>query len=159
MTATRKVPRTTHPVTQVLDCPGIQLIRYERGFTEQEQVAFLEESSRNIAQVAPDVRHVLILDVNAAEAGTSLQRQRQAQWQEQHERYFRRHVVAGIFVARSPIVRGAIRAVGWFKPFPYETHQVDDVETAIAKAVELLVAAKLPRPSERELDRLRAIYR
>lgn len=148
-----------HPVTQVLDCPGIQLLRYERAFTEPEQIAFFEDSSRSMARVAPGHRHVLILDVNKAERGSSLQRQRQAQWQEEHAAYFRRHVIAAIFVASSPIVRGAIRAVGWLKPFPYDTHQFEDVEAAIGKAVELLVAQRLPRPSEAELGRLRAIYR
>jgi hypothetical protein len=160
VTATSKLhSRPAHPVTQVLDCPGIQLLRYERSFTEPEHVAFLEEASRSIAQVTPDNRHVLIVDVNKAESGSSLQRQRQAQWQERHVPFFRRHVIAGIFVARSPIVRGAIRAVSWFKPFPYATHEVDEIEVAIRKAVELLVADGGRRPTDRELDLLRAVYR
>lgn len=159
MTATRATQGQTHPVTQVLECPGIQLLRHERGFTESEHAAFLEEASRSIARVAPGFRHVLIIDVNKAETGSSLQRQRQALWQEQHVGYFRRHVIAGVFVARSPIVRGAIRAVGWLRPFPYATHEVDDIEVAIRKAVELLVAEKGLVPSEAELDLLRAPYR
>lgn len=148
-----------HPVTQVLDCPSIQLLRHERGFTEKEHIAFLEEASRSIAQIPPDLRHVLLIDVNRAEASSSLQRHRQALWQEQHSAYFRRHVIAGIFVARSPIVRGAIRAVGWIKPFPYPTYEVDDIEPAILKAVALVVADGRPRPTNAELDRLRAVYR
>ena len=148
-----------HPVTQVLTCPRIQLLRHERGFTETEHAAFLEEASASIANVPTDLRHVLIIDVNQAEAGSSLQRRRQALWQEQHVAYFRRHVIAGIFVARSPILRGAIRAVGWIKPFPYPTCEVDDIEPAIVRAVELLEADGGLRPTHAELDRLRAVYR
>jgi hypothetical protein len=158
MARIRTIDANVHPVTQVLDCPGIQLLRHERGFTEQEHAAFLEDASRSIARATADLRHVLILDVNAAEAGSSLQRQRQARWQEEHEAFFRRHVIAAVFVARSPIVRGAIRAVGWFRPFPYATHEVDELEAAIDKAVQLLVADGQRAPTKAELDLLRAIY-
>jgi hypothetical protein len=146
-------------VTKVLDCPSIQLLRHERGFTEKEHIAFLEESARSIARIPANLRHVLLIDVNRAEAGSSVQRQRQALWQEQHASYFRRHVIAGIFVARSPIVRGAIRAVGWIKPFPYPTYELDDIEPAILKAVALVEADGGARPTDVELDRLRAVYR
>ena len=68
-------------------------------------------------------------------------------------------MIAAIFVARSPIVRGAIRAVGWFRPFPYATHEVDELEAAIDKAVQLLVADGQRAPTKAELDLLRAIYK
>lgn len=154
MTGTQSSPNA--PVIEVRDCPGIQFLRYERGLTDAEHEAFLARAERDMARVPPGHRHVLVIDVNRAERGSPLQRQRQALWQARNEAYFREHVVAAVFVARSPLLRGALRAVGWLRPFPYAFYVVDDLESALAKALELLTAAGLPRPSQADLERLRS---
>lgn len=125
---------TNHPVTQVIDCPGIQLLRYHRGFTDAEHTAFLEAASKDMEIVHQGARFVMIIDVNKASQGSSLQRQRQAEWQERHTEYFKSHVICGVFVAGSAILRGALRAVSWLKPFPYPISIEADIEPAIITA-------------------------
>jgi hypothetical protein len=148
-----------HPITQVIDCPGIQLLRYHRGFTDAEHEAFLAAASRDMAVVRKGARFVMIVDVNKASQGSSLQRQRQAEWQEQHAAYFKTHVICAVFVAGSAVLRGALRAVSWFKPFPYPIEIEDDIEPAITTALAALRKAGEPEPTAAQLELLRQAYR
>jgi hypothetical protein len=148
-------------VTQVNDVSGIQLLRYERALTDEEMVAFLEDSTRSMEEAMRSEmgRMVMIIDVDNATRGTATQRQAQAEWQEKHQEYFKRHVICGIFIATSPIVRGALRAVGWIKPFPYPHEITGNVVDAVKIAVKKLEAEGLPIPAEEQLMSLYSVYR
>jgi hypothetical protein len=148
----------SHPVTMVNEVPGIQLLRFERPFTDEEHAAYLADAERDMAGVDPAARLVMIIDVNNADRGSSVQRQHQAEWQARHEDYFKRYVIAGIFVARSPLLRGALRAIGWFKPYPYPMEITANIEDALTVASVLLDKEGLPAPNADDVQKLRAIY-
>jgi hypothetical protein len=129
-------------VTQVHDVAGIQFLRFEHPMTDEEHAAFLEESTRQMDENAtgggPLVRNVMIIDTDKATRGTPVQRKRQSEWQEQNKAYFEKHVLCAVFIASSSLVRGALRAVGWLKPFPYPHRVSSSIDEAIAIATEIL---------------------
>jgi hypothetical protein len=151
-------PGDDEPVTMIVDVPGIQLLRFNRPFTDDEHAAYIDNAARDMARIDGDARLVMIIDVNRADRGSSVQRQRQAEWQTANEDYFKRHVITGIFVAESRLLRGALRAVGWFKPYPYPTEITSNLDDALPIATELLAKEGLPVPTDLQLQRLRSIY-
>jgi hypothetical protein len=68
-----------HPVTMVIDVPGIQLLRFERPFTDAEHAAYLEDAARDMTTADAADRLVMIIDVDNADRGSSVQRKRQAE--------------------------------------------------------------------------------
>jgi hypothetical protein len=149
------------PVTQILDVPGIQLLRYERALTDEEMTVFLEESTQSMNKALEEKmgRMVMIVDVDNATRGTATQRKAQADWQEEHQEYFKNHVICGVFIASSPIVRGALRAVGWLKPFPYPHEITGNIQDAVQVAVTKLEEAGMAIPTEGQLQSLYSVYR
>jgi hypothetical protein len=51
-----------------------------------------------------------------------------------------------------------LRAIGWFKPYPYKIEIASDIEGAIAIATALLDKEGLAVPTSPQLEKLRAVY-
>ena len=85
--------------------------------------------------------HGFVMIVDVTRRPRALQSSGTGRLSGKHTAYFKKHVVLCVFVAGSAMLRGALRAVSWLKPFPYPIAIEGDIEPAITTALAALKAA------------------
>lgn len=86
----------------------------------QEQAALLKRKER----------YVILFDARRSGMPSAKQRQRMASYMRSHQDELRRFCRRGAFVIDSPLVRGALTAILWLQPLPFEHEVFADIEAA-----------------------------
>ncbi|MFO0694585.1 MAG: hypothetical protein U0230_13575 [Polyangiales bacterium] len=101
------------------------VIRYEGGVDDSEFRAYLAQYE---ALVAAGRRYTVIFDARRASVPNAVQRRMQAQFLEARAGDLSRLCLGGAFVIASPLIRGALTAILFLTPLPFEHVVVPTLE-------------------------------
>ena len=92
-------------------------IRFVGGVDDAAFRVSLDDTARLLAR---GQRYSIVLDATRAERPTAVQRKLQAEFVSANAATLKRLCVGGAFAIASPIVRGALQAILWVAPLPFE---------------------------------------
>ena len=108
--------------------PKVQ-VRFVGALTDEAFRAYLNEYG---ALLARGERYGIVFDATQADRPTAVQRRMQSEWIHANEPVLRRLCVGGAFAISSSLVRGAMQAILWVSPLPFEHVVVERVADADA---------------------------
>lgn len=106
-------------------------VRFDGGVDDDAFRAYLGQLT---AWLDRGERYAIVLDARTATPPPAAQRRMQADMMKSEHTRLNKLCVGGAFVIPSPLVRGALTAILWIQPLPWEHTVVADVETAEAWA-------------------------
>lgn len=120
--------------------------RFHGTATDSEYEAYLAQGT---AYLQRGELYVSVLDMGRLVVPTAAQRQRQAEWLQEHDSLLREQFLGAALVITSPFLRLALSTVLHLKPMPMPYVTVYDVPGGLKWAVTRLVEAGLTRSAER----------
>jgi hypothetical protein len=125
--------------TIVLDDQGAPLVRVgiTGPITDEDFREYLGTSDRVIQRGTP---YVLLYDVVHGASITAVQRRMQAEWIQRNRPALRQLCKGAAFAMPGQIMRGALTAILWIAPLPFETHV-----TSVLADAERWVRERLPQ--------------
>lgn len=93
------------------------MVRYVGAISDDAFRAHLADFS---ALLAGGKRYGVVFDATSAERPSAVQRRMQSDWIERNKSDIRAMCVGGAFAITSPFVRGAMQAILWVSPMPFE---------------------------------------
>lgn len=120
--------------------------RFHGAATDSEYETYL---SRGTAYLRRGELYVSVLDMGRLVVPSAAQRQRQAEWLQEHERLLREQFLGAALVITSPFIRLALSTVLHLRPMPMPYVTVYDVSGGLKWAVTRLEEAGLSGSAER----------
>lgn len=113
------------------------LVRFDGAVDDDAFRGYLQELT---AWLDRGQRYAIVLDARTASPPPAHQRRMQADMIKAEAKRLKQLCVGGAFVIPSPLVRGALTAILWIQPLPWEHTVVADLEAAEAWARNRLAA-------------------
>ena len=102
-------------------------VRFVGVLTDDAFRAYLAEYG---AILAKGERYGIVFDATQAGRPTAVQRRMQSEWIQANDALLRKLCVGGAFAISSALVRGAMQAILWVSPLPFEHVVVEKVADA-----------------------------